>query len=121
MTKATGRKPTGRPPKPFWAHVHFGPGCWTWLASKKHDGYGKRKHNGKMTTAHRVSFEMEFGPIPDGLAVLHRCDNPPCVRPDHLFLGTQQENIADMVAKGRHSRGAKHSLVVKGRKWRRKI
>lgn len=67
--------------------------------------------------AHRVSYEMSYGPIRDGLWVLHRCDNPPCVRPTHLFLGTRTDNVRDMVAKGRHKtpfaayRGENHPMA----------
>lgn len=60
---------------------------------------------------HRISWVLAFGPIPDGLNVLHHCDNPPCVRPDHLFLGTHRQNIADKVAKGRQHRGERHPFA----------
>jgi len=64
---------------------------------------GSRKAGIKGT--HRVSWELHYGPIPKGMSVLHKCDNPPCVRPDHLFLGTQQDNLQDMRNKGRHRWG----------------
>jgi len=90
----------------FWEKVRPTAGCWTWEASLDGRGYGqiafKRGGKGNMR-AHRVSWEIHNGPIPDDLHVLHRCDNPPCVNPDHLFLGTQRDNVQDMWAKGRAS------------------
>ena len=87
----------------FWRFVHAGKPCWLWMGSRNKDGYG---HIGVSRTrrsalAHRVSWEIHFGPIPVGQQVLHTCDNPPCVYPGHLFLGTQLDNIADMKSKGR--------------------
>ena len=87
----------------FWAKVCKTNGCWTWTASKNPHGYGQIRLSGKLTLAHRVSWTIHNGVIPEGLFVLHICDNPPCVRPDHLFLGTQKDNIRDAVAKKRHS------------------
>jgi hypothetical protein len=81
--------------------------CWLWTAAVGTDGYGKFWYNGITTHAHRIAFELTFGQIDeDGLIVCHRCDNPLCVRPDHLFLGTHRDNAVDMVRKGRdrHSR-----------------
>ena len=88
-------------------HPTLGTRCWLWTAGTNGHGYGAfhpgpgRRGMGK---AHRISWTIANGPIPDGLGVLHRCDNPPCVNPAHLFLGTDQENHRDMDAKGRHGR-----------------
>lgn len=79
-------------------------GCWLWVGYRMQHGYGTiglgRVVDGK-ATAHRVAYELYVGPIPPGMYVLHRCDNRACVRPDHLFLGTQQDNVDDMHSKGR--------------------
>lgn len=84
--------------------------CWVWTARCHRQGYGLLSEwDGKRRTrllAHRLAWEFTFGPIPVGLCVLHSCDNPPCVNPAHLFVGTHQDNIADMVRKGRQCRGA---------------
>lgn len=86
----------------FWSHVAKSDGCWLWTAARGPRGYGIVGIVGSTTRlAHRVSWALTHGPIPAGLHVLHRCDNPPCCNPDHLFLGTHAENMQDMAAKGR--------------------
>lgn len=90
----------------FWEKVRFGPGCWEWKAAK--NVYGHFYWEGRIENAHRVAWMILKGPIPEGLHILHRCDNPICVRSDHLFLGTFQENMADMVSKRRSHLGEKH-------------
>jgi hypothetical protein len=90
----------------FWPKVKKMPsnGCWLWMAGTRYGGYGvigSGGHFGTMRAAHRVSWELHRGPIPEGLLVLHRCDTPLCVRPSHLFLGTQNDNITDCIRKGR--------------------
>jgi hypothetical protein len=97
----------------FWSHVDRNGDCWLWLAGLNSYGYGKFKQAGRTLGAHRVSYELNVGPIPDGQSVLHRCDTPACVNPSHLFLGSHVDNMRDMAAKGRRDdrRGAKHPLV----------
>jgi hypothetical protein len=83
-------------------------GCWLWKAPLDRDGYGRCHLLGRTDRAHRVSYRLFVGEIPDGLNVLHTCDTPACVRPDHLWAGTQIENIADRDAKGRAARGERN-------------
>jgi len=85
----------------FWPQVKKSDTCWNWLASPERT-YGAVFFNGRKQQAHRVSYQLFRGEIPDGLNVCHKCDNPKCVNPEHLFLGTQQDNIDDMMRKGRH-------------------
>lgn len=84
---------------------HMPSQCVEFIGCHHPRGYGAISVNGRLRRAHRVSFEMANGPIPDGLYVLHACDNPPCVNPDHLFLGTQSDNMLDCVSKGRYNNG----------------
>lgn len=78
-------------------------GCWEWFAAKDHFGYGQIGRYGRrnLIRAHRLSWLLFNGPIPDSLCVLHRCDNPSCVNPNHLFLGTKKDNAIDKAKKGR--------------------
>lgn len=87
----------------FWRHVRKTDGCWEWTGSRNRDGYGTFKAiaGAAPTRASRFMWELTFGAIPEGLLACHHCDNPPCVRPDHLFLGTHQHNVRDMIRKGR--------------------
>lgn len=96
----------------FWAKVdRFGPihpflgtECWLWRGSLTTAGYGQMSTDGILCQAHRLSWEIHLGPIPDGWQCLHKCDRPPCIRPDHLFLGSHQDNMADRDAKNRQAR-----------------
>lgn len=75
--------------------------CWNWTASLNRKGYGRLHFMGKGRTTHRLSYTAHRGPIPPGLCVCHKCGNPKCINPDHLFVGTRQENTHDMYRKGR--------------------
>lgn len=85
----------------FWEKVDKSGGCWLWTAGIYKDGYGQFQYKLKMVAAHRYSWELHFGEIPEGLQVLHKCDTRNCIRPEHLFLGTNQDNVDDKVSKGR--------------------
>lgn len=106
----------------FWNHVEAipeGSGCWEWTGATVKDGYGRVElsHLGKRiraVMAHRLSWGIHMGPIPPGMSVLHHCDNPPCVNPAHLFLGTQADNIRDMILKGRYRPKARAEVCAKG-------
>lgn len=88
----------------FWSKVDRSGDCWMWTASRNASGYGRfgGSNSGGSYLAHRMCWELHNGPIPDGLCVLHRCDNPACVNPAHLWLGTRDDNNKDKTAKGRN-------------------
>ena len=88
----------------FWAKVRKSDGCWEWLAGTFSNGYGQFKVDGAPVKAHRFAWELHNGAIPEGLCVCHHCDVRACVRPDHMFLGTDADNMADRDAKGRQAR-----------------
>ena len=85
--------------------------CWNWCGGTNHFGHGKYRRNGRLENAHRVSWEMHTGSIPTGMFVLHKCDNPKCVNPEHLFLGTAWDNTQDMLKKGRHHIGLQAKIT----------
>ena len=92
----------------FWEKVNIPNNageCWVWNGGKMRGGYGGVNACGKTSQAHRVSYELHYGTIPEGFMVLHKCDNPPCVNPHHLFLGTNQDNSDDRGRKGRTVKG----------------
>lgn len=95
----------------FWDRVAKGHGCWEWQGARDGYGYGALSVNGRVELAQRFAWEITHGPISAGFVVRHKCDNPPCVRPDHLELGTRRDNQQDMVQRGRSARGEKNHLA----------
>lgn len=87
----------------FMSYVNKTETCWNWTGGTTHFSHGKFWLNNRTIIAHRFSYEIHIGPIPKGLCVLHKCDNPRCVNPDHLFIGTKMDNTTDMYAKGRNN------------------
>ena len=86
----------------FWSKVNKGPGCWEWQAATDQDGYGRLTVQRINLRVHTLSYIMKYGPIEKEICVLHHCDNPPCVNPEHLFLGTKKDNKHDSMKKGRN-------------------
>jgi hypothetical protein len=92
-------------PGRFWEKVDTNGDCWIWTASKDTSGYGQVRYQGRLRRATHIAWELTNGSVPSDAFLCHRCDNRACVRPDHLFIGDQVINTADMVAKGRQAIG----------------
>lgn len=110
----------------FWSYVLKTETCWLWQGGMDDTGYGRVRFGDSAPRAHRLSYEMEYGPIPDDQVIMHLCDTPACVRPDHLRLGTKDDNAKDRDAKGRggtHGERNKHAKLTEDqvreirRKW----
>lgn len=94
----------------FWSKVDKSGDCWEWVGYLNEKGYGKFRLNNKLQRAHRISYALKYGAIPEGMLVCHRCDNPKCVNPEHLFIGTTTDNARDSISKGRRPKMKHPSL-----------
>lgn len=107
LAAVKAQKVTDSDRKRFFEKIEKLPsGCWEWQAYRNADGYGQIWFKGRLQMAHRLSWFIHRGGIPRSHFVCHTCDSPPCVNPDHLFVGTHQDNTDDMIKKGRHRTGA---------------
>jgi hypothetical protein len=106
-------KPFYSNPANFWSFVRKDAECWEWMRFRNKFGYGRIRVSGVNFLTHRYAWILTHGVIPDDLCVLHRCDNPPCVNPSHLYLGTDADNARDRTERGRYAdfKGEKHPRV----------
>lgn len=112
MTNHTTRRDINKIKERFWNRIskRNPDDCWEWQGGKTKDGYGKAGYQHKNVLAHRLAWELTNGPIPEGLCILHECDNPTCCNPNHLFPGTHTDNMRDMFAKKRkNTQGIKNN------------
>jgi hypothetical protein len=103
--QSAGRELSGKPSpsdlERFWAKVERGPSCWVWGGCRNNRNYGQFRVLGQCLLPHRFSYLIHYGPVKKGMCILHKCDNPKCVNPEHLRLGTMKDNTQDMISKGR--------------------
>lgn len=99
----------------FWSKVQKTESCWLWIGTKNRYGYGTILHQGSRRLAHRLAYELSGNVIPQGMNLLHTCDNPPCINPEHLRVGTQLDNVRDMYEKGRGNK--KRTGQITKRQW----
>lgn len=113
MTVAESNRRRARPlHERFWPKVEIGPGCWEWRGPRRPNGYGTIGTRFGSDGAHRVAWSLSrSAPVPDGMIVRHTCDNPGCVNPAHLRIGTQRQNVADARDRDRIARGQRHGLA----------
>lgn len=106
----------------FWSKVNKTEGCWIWTGALTNgtDGYGRHSMGGEVIGAHAASWLINHGPLAEGVCVLHKCDNPSCVRPDHLFVGDRGDNARDMAAKGRQWLQRNPKGMAGDRHWARR-
>ncbi|MBI2934659.1 MAG: HNH endonuclease [Chloroflexi bacterium] len=98
----------------FWGKVTKSDGCWLWNGAEGAHGYGSINYGGKHYRPSQLSYTLHHGTIPQGFEILHTCDTPKCVRPDHLLLGTHADNMRDMTIKGRNGFKVKPGSIVRG-------
>lgn len=109
-----------RPDCYFWSWVEKTDNCWVWNGSRYRKGYGRVSYHGVRQAAHRVAYQLSVGPIPGGLYICHKCDNKFCVNPDHLFAGTQVDNMQDWTKKGKNKMINERLFGIGDNHWTRR-